>query len=100
MRYSDLKFECHGHLPAREADLLCGRQTGDGDVLIERAIAEFPNGHVLSILRGMKSAGVLVDFETCRVSVCMDPVKQASEADVQREMDRVAAQPPARAVTD
>lgn len=93
MRYADLKFVLHGFVPAEEAKKL-GRST---PVVIEHAVATLLNGRSVSVIRGMKSAGSLRDFETCRMfdwERAGQPIQHATIESVQEELDAVAALPP------
>lgn len=103
VRYTDLEFVLHGFVSATEADNMrrVFRHQPGGEaalpVVIERAIAKLPNGRCVSVLRGMKTAGVEADFETCRLFGCnpgLEPIKHKTEESVQAELDAVAALPP------
>jgi hypothetical protein len=107
MTYTDLRFEPHGFLDAAQvaaittfwkalahtAGAVRVVPSSPRAIVIERAEARFPNGHVLSILRGLVSAGCCQDFESCLMTGGgeIDPVKHRDIESVQREMDRVAA---------
>lgn len=100
MRYADLQFELHGYMSAADAADLRSRFTAPyvGEptpVIVERAVAVFPSGRSVSILRGNRSAGGTVDFETARLHEGpLDPIKHDSIESVQAELDAVAALPP------
>ena len=109
MRYADLTFALHGYMPVLFIPVLAmpfGELLGgpgihetapDGPVVIERAAAMFPNGRVVSVLRGMCTAGAREDFETCRLGDReIAPIKHATIESVQAELDAVAALPAMR----
>jgi hypothetical protein len=87
VQFADLRFATHAKLPS-----------GRG---IDQAIAVFPNGWRLSVLRGLHAVNLWeLDYETCRVhptdGLQSDTLQSLDTIeDVQREMDAVAALPAA-----
>jgi hypothetical protein len=105
MRYADLEFDIYGIVrwPSEACEAYERVLRHRPDVCpppflanqIERADAVFPNGHALSVLRGLKSAGFANDYETCHLQADVyAPIQHASIAAVQQEMDWIAALPP------
>jgi hypothetical protein len=111
--YADLVFTPHATLGATPENVammarlraaLPDLAPAIGDLLphkAERAEAHLPNGHVVSVLRGMLGLHIECDFETyCATDPDRGgPVIHATVAEVDGELARIAALPP-REVTD
>ena len=80
MRFVNLDFRLHAITP--------------NGGKIERAEALLPNGRVVSVLRGMKSAVANWDYETCRLNETpLNPRKHATAEGVEEELAAVASLP-------
>ena len=79
IRFEDLVFEPHAYI---------------GQARVERAYVDFPNGWGVSVLRGMATINVHgCDYEVSpmRLGQPGSPLKRDTPAEVQRELDAVAA---------